>query len=177
MFLDRDPYIRVWRPIYQRLGPAIRRVRVLFSDPKAEQLKRIELRLAGLEAAAQQSCSALEQVLVAVVQDRRVNAALEMCSQNAAQWRVLERSLEQVLVAVVQDRRTDAAVALLEKAFAEGLAAQTAQVSSHNAAQWTALEQLVIAVMGSSTRQSLDSSQMYRFSDQGTGTKARSASV
>ena len=118
MFLDREPYIRLWRPFYQLFGPSIRRTKALFSDSKADHLQRIEQRLAALEAANQQACSALEQCLFSVVQDRQINEAVD----------------------------------LLQKAIADGFASQTAEISANNAAQWAALETLLVAVMGNSTR-------------------------
>jgi hypothetical protein len=154
MFLDREPYIRIWRPIYRRFGPTIRQGRNLFTDPKAEQLRRIEQRLdndptaeqlrhieqrlAGLEVGYQQSFSTLEQVLFAVVQDK-INTAVD----------------------------------LLQKTLSDGLGAQTAQLSTNNAAQWAALEQLLVAVMGSSTRQSLDADGIYGTSERGAVPKSQ----
>jgi hypothetical protein len=120
MFLDREPYIRFWRPFYHRFGPIIRRGKNFLSEPKVGQARSIEQRLASLEVANQQTCSTLEQILISIVQDRQITTAVET----------------------------------LQKALAEGLATQTAQMNANNAIQWAAIERLLVSMIGTSIRQS-----------------------
>ena len=106
-FLDNEPFIRFWRPTYHVLGPLIRRVKALFAFRG-----QYEVRLATLEAAQRETSAAMEQVLLAVLAERRNPNTLE-------EFRTI---------------------------LADALAAQTAA----NAAQWSAIEQRVIAAIGKS---------------------------
>jgi hypothetical protein len=84
MFLDREPYIRYWRPAYRVLGPVLRPSKGallgfagLFTGRSGRAIQRIDTRLAAMEAAQQQFYSALEQVLLSSFADRQVNQAIE----------------------------------------------------------------------------------------------------
>jgi hypothetical protein len=135
MFVDREPYIRYWRPFYERYGPLIRRIRGIVPGAGAPhpdvvpdraskgRTPNIDQRLAALEASNQQINAALEQVLLALMA-RRAETALD--------------ELRSVLVA--------------------NFAAQSAQTSD----QWGAIERLIIAIVGASTRESLAADEMYQ---------------
>jgi len=116
MFVDREPYIRLWRPTYRVLGPVIRWVKSVLSGvrPSSPRRCRIEARLADFQASQQQFQTVLEQILVGALSDRQVANAL----------------------ANLESR----------------LAAMQEQAARENAAQWAAIEQLLIAFMGSASR-------------------------
>jgi hypothetical protein len=111
MFLDREPYIRLWRPFYFRFGGTIRRLKLIVAGPVRGQqdLGRIEQRLSAIEAQNQQTAAALEQLMLAIINDRGLNsltASIEksladqlsghtarLTAANDAQWQAIERLL------------------------------------------------------------------------------------
>jgi hypothetical protein len=111
MFLDREPYIRYWRPAYRVLGPFIRPVKGILVRNRPNKLSEIENRLARLEASQQEFQAAIEQLLLSVIKDRRSPEELKGVIQN-----------------------------------------EMATLAAGNAAQWEAIEQLLVASMGVSSR-------------------------
>jgi hypothetical protein len=127
MFLDREPYIRFWRPTYQVLGPTIRRVKGLIGVTPAAQAVQaapsssVEERIAALEASNRQLWAALEQALLSAL------ATSETLTPDE-----------------------------FRKTLDDALAAQTAQLSAANAAQWAAIEKLLVAALGPNNASSLN---------------------
>ena len=114
MFLDREPYIRYWRPAYRVLGPFIRQVKgILASKQPNNKISQIEIRLARLEVSQQEFQAAIEQLLLSVIKDRRSPEELKGVIQH-----------------------------------------EMATLAAGNAAQWEAIEQLLVASMGVSSRRS-----------------------
>jgi hypothetical protein len=60
--------------------------------------------------------------------------------------------LEQVLITVLADRQVPRAMEEMQAIFASALSKHAAEVSATNAAQWAAIEQLILALMGNSDR-------------------------
>ena len=134
MFLDREPYIHIWRPVYRVLGPAIRPVkaaalrvgRPFFGSVSDGQLCRIENQIAKLEASQQQFHSAIEQILLAALADRQLMNSLSGIE-------------ERVRCTVTEEQMN------------KGLAELQNQLMASNT-QWSAIESLVITFMAGSLR-------------------------
>lgn len=117
IFLDRKPYIWLWRPTYRILGPLIRQWKVVISGGE-RVAPDYESRFSALETSQRQTSQLLEQALNAMLSDR-------------------------------QDRH---AIEELHTVVTSALSQHAAEVSAKNAAQWEAIEQLILALLGDSER-------------------------
>jgi hypothetical protein len=138
MFLDREPYIRWWRPTYRVLGPAIRSVKSVVQPGSLFRGRvPIEGRLADLEAAQHQFQTALEQMIIATMADRQVLNALtnlesrlaEMrertTQENEAQWAALEQLLSAFMGGAGRAHAGRGPIELLAKTHSAGSARET----------------------------------------------------
>lgn len=203
MFLDREPYIRVWRPVYKVFGPLIRGTKLfildlteLFPSRTANHLAEISAHIAKIETDHQKLYSTVEQVLLSILADRQIAATLgaieerlqafgaalsDIQNQLAVQQGTAEplgqveahlarteagqeqlyKTLEQLLLSVQADRQITSGLAAIDErlhalATADDLrtvlAEKQSQSAAHNAAQWLAIEQLLIEFMAHSSR-------------------------
>lgn len=108
MFLDREPYIRFWRPTYRVFGPLIRKVKALFTalipGRTADQLASLQALIAKLTADQELFYSTLGQVAATVAaMDRQLHELAtkqqlaekhdQLAAQNLAQWTAIEHLL------------------------------------------------------------------------------------
>jgi hypothetical protein len=125
MFLDREPYIRLWRPTYRVFGPLIRKVKALFTaltpGRTADQLASLQALVAKLSADQELLCSTLGQVAATVAAiDRQLHAlATEQLPTLATKQQLAEKH---------------------------------DQLTAQNLAQWTAIENLLVSFMANSSR-------------------------
>jgi hypothetical protein len=75
-FLDRTPYIWLWRPTYRVFGSWIRECKAWIT--RADRIEaQFETRCAKIEAMQREMSGLLEQVLVTMLGDRQVPRAIE----------------------------------------------------------------------------------------------------
>lgn len=120
-FLDRDPYIRLWRPTYRLIGPWIRTCKSLIRPPTAIP-QDFGNRLLMLEEAHRETRTLLEQLLITILSERHNRHSIED----------------------MQDVVTTA------------LSRHSAEVAAANAAQWAAIERLILALMSNSDQARAD---------------------
>lgn len=124
MFLDEKPFIWLWRPFYRRYGATIRRVKSRFTQDRYRG-----------------SASSIEELL------RQQNQKLDELRSLLAH---AGPAIENVRA---QDEARNARLARIEGEIASvraDVGAQTGHLNSVHIAQWNAIEQLVISIMGSS---------------------------
>ena len=142
MFLDRKPFVYLWRPVYRLvfggvIWPFLGRIKAFFLAETGRQLEGIEARLAILETEQRARFDKLSGVVEALEQKLLPGieggfAALE--AEQRARFEKLSGTAE-----ALQQR--------LERLQAE--------LDSSQADRWNAIEQLLIAVMGSSVREGI----------------------
>jgi hypothetical protein len=112
MFLDREPYIHYWRPIYGVIGPFTRPIRLWFRHggrvrSTSRELDSIQARLGELEAADRNLWKALEETLLAalaaqqttpdvlrsVLEEALAIQTAQIAAANAAHWAAIEKLL------------------------------------------------------------------------------------
>jgi hypothetical protein len=75
-FLDRAPYIWLWRPTYRVFGSWIRECKALITGGDRIEAQ-FEMRFAKIEATQRETCDLLEQLAVAILADNQVPRAME----------------------------------------------------------------------------------------------------
>ncbi len=141
MWLDRKPFIYIWRPIYGMVFGG----RLLLAE-SIQRLGRVEDRLATLETVRRMALEAGEQA--ARIESRLVALQGELASRIEGRLVALQAAAERL---AAEDCQRAASL----RGQVDALAAQIKELDPNNAAQWTAIEQLLIAVLGSSVRESL----------------------
>lgn len=75
-FLDRPPYIWLWRPTYRVFGSRIRECKAWINNADRVEAK-FEMRCAKIEAAQREMSDLLEQIAVTMLGDRQLPRAIE----------------------------------------------------------------------------------------------------
>jgi hypothetical protein len=137
MFLDREPYIRYWRPTYRVIGPFTRFARSLTGGigglllaGMTDRLRSVELRLAEIESRQREF-----QKSQAEIESRQ----REFQKSQAEFHKMIERLLQ----------------------FSDLQLRNAAMETDARKAEWGALEHLLIAFIGTSSRESLTPAEMY----------------
>jgi hypothetical protein len=73
-FLDRPPYVWLWRPTYRVFGSWIRECKASITS---EDRIAAEMRFAKIEATQRETSELLEQLLVMMLADRQIPRAME----------------------------------------------------------------------------------------------------
>jgi hypothetical protein len=105
-FLDRAPYLWLWRPTYRVLGSWIRECKALITSGDRIEAQ-FETRFARIEAAQRETSELLEQLVVTMLGDRQIPRALEEMqvllaselSKHAAETSAQRAAIEQLLLA------------------------------------------------------------------------------
>jgi hypothetical protein len=75
-FLDRAPYIWLWRPTYRAFGSWIRECKALITG--GDRLEaQFEMRFAKIEATQRETSELLEQLVLTMLGDRQIPRAME----------------------------------------------------------------------------------------------------
>lgn len=99
MFLDRDPYIRYWRPTYRVFGPVIRMVKGFFialvPGRTANELASLRIAVAKLSVDQELLSSTLRQVAatLAAIEQQLPERHDQLTAQTMAQWTAIEHLL------------------------------------------------------------------------------------
>jgi hypothetical protein len=102
MFLDREPYIQYWRPIYHVIGPFTRFAKALitsisglFLERTANRLSSVELRLVEIESLQRelQKSQAQFHKMIERLIDLQLEIAAKEANARKAEWGGLERLL------------------------------------------------------------------------------------
>jgi hypothetical protein len=135
MFLDNEPYIKVWRPVYRVLEPVIRRVKALileiialFPSRVGSELGRMQLQLLKMESEQAQLYSTLEQLLISTLGTRHEPPA--------------------------PPSPDDPLIASTIQQINNSLAGIESRLAAQNAAQSAAIENLLVSLIASSSRTS-----------------------
>jgi len=75
-FLDRAPWIWLWRPTYRFFGAWIRECKALITSDDQRDAQ-LEMRFAKIEATQRETSDLLEQLVVTMLADRQIPRAVE----------------------------------------------------------------------------------------------------
>ncbi|MBZ5723450.1 MAG: hypothetical protein LAP87_00495 [Acidobacteriia bacterium] len=175
MFLDRKPFVYLWRPVYRLvfggvIWPFLGRIKAFFLAETGRQLEGIEARLAILETEQRARFDKLSGVVEALEQKLLPGieggfAALE--AEQRARFDKLSgvvEALEQKLLPGIEggfaaleaeQRARFEKLSGTAEALQQRLERLQAELDSSQADRWNAIEQLLIAVMGSSVREGI----------------------
>jgi ABC-type transporter Mla subunit MlaD len=168
MFLDREPYIRFWRPTYRVIGPSIRRVKALFAALVPGRTAKIMGQVAASVAATEQQLASLQALVVKLsAAQERLSPILgqvagtvaatkqqlaEMHNQTAKQLAGLQALVTQLSAEQERISPILGQVAATVAATEQQLAEKHNQLRAQNSAQWEAIEHLLVSFMANSSR-------------------------
>lgn len=161
MFLDREPYIRYWRPTYEIFGPFLRAVKssasamgALFLSRSSKQSASMNAHIAKLQADHQVLYAALEQLLLSMVADRQATPHLAGVEARLARIEEgqerLSATLKQVLDSTMAERQVAVRLATIEErlntlATKYGvLAERQGELAAQYKAVWAAIEEQIL---------------------------------
>ena len=141
MFLDRKPFLYLWGPVYRLvfqsfLWPVLGRVGSVLTAGAQQRLAALEMSMTRLEGRIIQTQAgplAVERVEPAPIE---------------AHPSALQRAIGQYGAAVERLGAEDCQTAAALRAQMDVLSLQLTELSARDAAQWAALEQLVLAILG-----------------------------